>query len=1170
MISAPPSARFLSRAMTLAALVMLLTIVKSAEGIDVAGSGAKTPFPEFEQPRVGRSDGRERIPLSDIAPAPVLESPTTRPSKSLPPQASRRLKEARRLFEEHHYADAVLELEKALRYAPKDLVILRLLGEICCAQGEYAQAAPYLREAVLLDPRDPLVQHLLGVIAASAGDSSKAIRRWGLALATPAIEERPGLKAVCMFLLGKRLREEGYLRASIDLLTDLNSSWRSTDPPNDYRGALSAELVRNPGLIQLLIGQSQLELGQIENAADSFRAVLRVDPTDSEAREMLIRALVYLGKNDEAVSLASESLGAAQTPDRLAKAAAWAFWKSSMSDRLAEELKSDLPDDASRAESALRAAELLGYLGLEGDAIELLSGLADSNGRHATPEVFWKLADLVEKKGRVENALLVLAKAIEADDGGSLLAETLSRAESIAKRMTADELSRLGDKLSAAEPRNWPLHYLLGHVLVVADRKDSAQAKFEATIAIRGDFAPAYEKLGRIVLERRQWQAARKLVEKTSKKLRESPGVIAIRAAALDGLDDYEAAEKAYKSLIKHRPSDPEPLVRLSQLYLRMPQPRLNTARDLLSTFLKANPQSPTAWEALIDSHFNPPPHRDDRPRAIMQMMQEMVQALQSEIGPGLRIYRRHCGATPGYQRLNARRRLQESFVGRWVESRGRSGNMLREIMSTGGPGIQYMESLSKIMEGEQGLQAKLDVVEFLIEYDQFEAAEQLFSDLSESERSTTRALELGAVLDRYFLRFEADLEKAQALFGRFPNRWQYKEMAAEAAIVSHKFDQAAELYEQLAEISFGGRKNNELRRKRVQALLYADRCDEAIDLAARETEENDMNLFALYNVLLSCDRLDDLKKSLIEREKLTAMTDEAFEALSATGASAFYDLSMRRGEFETAQRIMRPRSNLGALRATEGGQLWNMDRYMRALLADGKFGQVLEELRGGGEEPNDTGLSRFGLLGRTWEVRALLGLGRRDEALELTRRFERAAGDPIGRDLRIQLSTLYMFIGREDLAELHLKAILDEFPNDGQAGNDLGYFWADRGIRLEAAEEMIRNSVGKSPRQGAYLDSLGWVLYKQKRYDEAVKWLEMSARVLDIPDPVVYDHLGDAYWMVGQKEKAADAWRRSVEAEAMSKGWRPPSEVINADRKLEQLANDESPDVAPIGSAFR
>ncbi|MFM8718500.1 MAG: tetratricopeptide repeat protein, partial [Chthoniobacterales bacterium] len=76
---------------------------------------------------------------------------------------------------------------------------------------------------------------------------------------------------------------------------------------------------------------------------------------------------------------------------------------------------------------------------------------------------------------------------------------------------------------------------------------------------------------------------------------------------------------------------------------------------------------------------------------------------------------------------------------------------------------------------------------------------------------------------------------------------------------------------------------------------------------------------------------------------------------------------------------------------------------------------------------------------------------------------------------------------GERAQAETHFRACLaldDKFP---PALNYLGYMWAEKGQNLAEAEQFIRRALEQEPDNAAYLDSLGWVLYQQARYQEAL-----------------------------------------------------------------------------------
>ena len=82
------------------------------------------------------------------------------------------------------------------------------------------------------------------------------------------------------------------------------------------------------------------------------------------------------------------------------------------------------------------------------------------------------------------------------------------------------------------------------------------------------------------------------------------------------------------------------------------------------------------------------------------------------------------------------------------------------------------------------------------------------------------------------------------------------------------------------------------------------------------------------------------------------------------------------------------------------------------------------------------------------------------------------------------------------------------DYPN---ALNFVGYSWAEKGIKLDEAEIMIKKALSKKPDDGAIIDSLGWVYYKKGNYQLALTEL-LKANQLVPDDPTIAEHIGDTY----------------------------------------------------------
>jgi len=113
--------------------------------------------------------------------------------------------------------------------------------------------------------------------------------------------------------------------------------------------------------------------------------------------------------------------------------------------------------------------------------------------------------------------------------------------------------------------------------------------------------------------------------------------------------------------------------------------------------------------------------------------------------------------------------------------------------------------------------------------------------------------------------------------------------------------------------------------------------------------------------------------------------------------------------------------------------------------------------------------------------------------------------------------------IGRLDVLEADLKTIIEREPNNAQALNALGYTLADHTERYEEAYSYIERAYALNPDDFYILDSMGWVLYRLGRLDEAVEYLTRARNIKD--DPEVAAHLGEVLWVMGDKAAARDVW---------------------------------------------
>jgi len=89
--------------------------------------------------------------------------------------------------------------------------------------------------------------------------------------------------------------------------------------------------------------------------------------------------------------------------------------------------------------------------------------------------------------------------------------------------------------------------------------------------------------------------------------------------------------------------------------------------------------------------------------------------------------------------------------------------------------------------------------------------------------------------------------------------------------------------------------------------------------------------------------------------------------------------------------------------------------------------------------------------------------------------------------------------------------------------------------VNLDRAAEMLNKAVTQEPRNGAYIDSLGWVYYRQGKLDLAEKYLLDATHLLP-RDATVHEHLGDVFAKRGDLMRALTTYRHALTLEPEQK----------------------------------
>jgi len=113
--------------------------------------------------------------------------------------------------------------------------------------------------------------------------------------------------------------------------------------------------------------------------------------------------------------------------------------------------------------------------------------------------------------------------------------------------------------------------------------------------------------------------------------------------------------------------------------------------------------------------------------------------------------------------------------------------------------------------------------------------------------------------------------------------------------------------------------------------------------------------------------------------------------------------------------------------------------------------------------------------------------------------------------------------------AEKVFLQLLEQRPNDAATLNYLGYMWADQGVQLERAKEMLEKAVAREPRNAAFLDSLGWAYFRMGQLPDADRNLREAYR-REPSDPTIEEHIGDLEARQGNVEGAIRHWEKALD----------------------------------------
>ena len=318
------------------------------------------------------------------------------------------------------------------------------------------------------------------------------------------------------------------------------------------------------------------------------------------------------------------------------------------------------------------------------------------------------------------------------------------------------------------------------------------------------------------------------------------------------------------------------------------------------------------------------------------------------------------------------------------------------------------------------------------------------------------------------------------------------------------------------------GKPTPELRMAYARLLLELQRYTEARQQVQIVTQDKpDLIQAWLVQAALQFQdgSLDAAEASL---QRFTALaestTDSESNRVSMTPAYLLHaQIAEKRGDFASAENWLS--------RIENEKDLFSAQTRRASLLArQGKLTQARALLR---SMPAATDEARRMIM--LAEVQLLRDARAFDEAYTLQEKV--VAQTPDDDDLVYELAMLADKTGRHDVMERLLRQIMQRKPGYHHAYNALGYSFAERGIRLAEARELVLKALSHAPDDPFITDSLGWVEFRLGNLEQARRLLETAYKIR--PDAEIAAHLGEVLWSMGEKDRAMVIWKESARLNA-------------------------------------
>ncbi len=1098
---------------------------------------------------------RAYLHLDELTPA-IETIEAAQPLPPLSERAAKRVARARSLMSEQRFTQASRELDRALRFDPQHAMIHREMAQLHWEAGNTRRARSHAESAIAQSPDDAGAYLVLGQCAMADGEEEEeAIVAFRTALACPSIQQDPSIALRSQYYVAEALSRQGYVQASLDAYNAFERTAATSGP--DIKQNQAVTLLRaTGGLASVEKSELLAKLGRFHQAAIALAPAATAKDAEVATIVRYAKLLDQAGRTQQAIDTICKI---SQVDEPTVSLVTNMFLKLGRRDALIDQLGTFYQQEPDKAHLVLSLAGALHDAGRVQASKQTLQDYLQRYPQQVA--VRERLVQLYLSQKDWVGALRQSAAGLATHpDGDALLAETANQLSQY-----PDAIRALLDPPMTCESA-WE-SLLLARVSLTDKRYELARSLLDQSLKANASFAPARRLLASMLMDDYQYDQALRVVARKQDDQPESAGLEMLLGTIYERLDDHDAAEQHFKAAIQLDRTNTDAMLALSQVYVNKGK-RLQAQRQL-RVLLDQQPSQDRARELLGRLYIS-----DGKPEFALTAFRYLATHASDEV---------------------QRARCQ----------------VLVDQLPQIDP-ITYRAQLMKLTEQyPDNVDLWLAVAETYIPEEDPEPVLQIYRHAMEADPDNEDATFGVVVTSQQMLDFETAIDLLKELLRRRPNRHTWRLALADLYWTLRDYDAAlamARPYQDSTTI----RKRYLLQYRQliVEILQETKRIDEQIELLRRWSEAPDgevwLSLLARsYSINdrsaqavaireaafdkepADRDKLTDLVAALMVDKQFTRAQQYALDWMSedpdSDGALALLIEVLTETEaYDDVRQLSRE-----VLLHTFNRQYFQ-DRLIIALRRAERFDEAADYIdaltdetiklihaRTHRPQPQDNAkrASRplpfqpdepFSLeklerrIIQLHSLEALLYMDSKDyeKASDLLEDWLVETQYPQARfQYLVALGQCFQLWGQDRKATETLEKALQIRPRDVGFNNDVAYGWIDQGIRLEEAERMIRYAVSQSPRNRAYLDTYGWLMYKKGQFEAAKKWLDRALGRVDEADPVVLDHLGDVYWRLELTDEAIGYWTASRDALAKRDEDLPSTSEL---KRIAQLTNQK------------